>query len=119
MKEKTSRLTSSDYESLERSYISREIADQAGIYRVHSLDGQELVGRKGGGDYNGLVFPYRRANGVVAHRLRLDHPPVDAHGKPEGKYLQAPGERNRIYFPPGWEAAAGDHELPVVITEGE
>ena len=34
MKEKPSRLTSSDYENLERSYISREIADQAGISDV-------------------------------------------------------------------------------------
>lgn len=118
MKEKP-RLTPSDYESLERSYISREIADQAGIYRVDSLDGRDLVGRKDGRDYNGLVFPYLRANGVVAHRLRLDHPPVDSHGKPEGKYLQAPGTRNRIYFPPGWESLAGDPRTPAIVSEGE
>jgi predicted P-loop ATPase len=114
-------LTHSDYQAFERSYISAEIVDAAKIYRVASLDGRDLVGRKGSGDYNGLVFPYKKPGSdyAVAHRLRLDHPPVGSDGKPEHKYLQAPGTRNRIYFPPCDPELLANTALPVVCTEGE
>jgi hypothetical protein len=87
------KLTKDDYAALERSWITPEISRAAGLYRVNSLDGRELVGRKGGGDYAGIVFPYRLPGDQrsVLDRLRLDTPPVDAGtGKPEHKYLTAP-----------------------------
>jgi hypothetical protein len=115
-------LTEADYQAFERSYISREIADQAGIYRVPSIEGRDLVGRKGGGDYAGIVFPYYwpGSRDLVLDRLRLDSPPVDAAtGKPEHKYLTAPGARNRLYFPPCDPALIGEVAIPLVITEGE
>lgn len=112
-------LRADDYRKLaDESYVSREIADAAGIYRIASLDGRELIGRKGGGDFSGLVFPYSRAGEVVAHRLRLDHPPI-TNGKPEHKYLQAPGTRNRLYFPPAPLSLLSDPKAPLIITEGE
>jgi predicted P-loop ATPase len=116
------KLDEPDYSALEQCYIPRELADAAGIYRVNSLDGRDLVGRKGGGDYAGLVFPYRMPGeaGRVLYRLRLDHAPVDAAtGKELHKYLTAPGERNRLYFPPCGPDLLADAALAVVITEGE
>src|SRR5262249_13172061 len=115
------KLTRDDYAALERSWITREIADAAGIYRLPSIEARDLIGRKGGGDYGGIVFPYSwpRMKGVILHRLRLDHPPLEADGRPQHKYLTAPGERNRLYLPPCDPKLLSDIALPVVLTEGE
>jgi hypothetical protein len=115
------KLTAQDYAALERCYIPPGLADHAGIYRVNSIDGRALVGRNGGGDYAGIVFPYPwpGESHPRLHRLRLDHPPVGADGKPEHKYLMPPGARNLLYLPPGTEALLGDPRIPVVIVEGE
>ena len=114
-------LTNEDYSALEKSYISREIATAAGLYRVNSLDGRDLVGRSGGGDYAGIVFSYSwpGTNGAHLHRLRLDHPPFEADGKPAHKYLTASRERNRLYLPPCEPKLLTDTAMPVVLTEGE
>jgi hypothetical protein len=114
------KLTRDDYAALERSWITRQIADEAGLYRVPSIEGRDLVGRKGGGDYGGIVFPYRwpGTKDSVLDRLRLDSPPIEA-GKAQHKYLTASGSRNRIYFPPCDPALVADVNPPLVITEGE
>lgn len=117
-----SQLTSGDYEMLTRSAITPEIAGQAGLYRVCSPAGRDLVGRNGGGDFGGIVFPYRMpgSRDCVLERLRLDHPPIDAvSGKPTHKYLSPPGARNRLYFPPCDPALLTDISMPIVFTEGE
>jgi predicted P-loop ATPase len=116
------RLTPADYAALERSGIIAEIADAAGLYRVSSIEGRDLVGRKGGGDYSGIVYPYRWPGDPhsVLDRLRLDHPPVDAAtGKESHKYLTAPGARNRLYLPPCDPMLLGDVATSVILTEGE
>lgn len=116
------KLTREDYTALERSYITRKIADAAGIYRVPSVEGRDIVGRSGSGDYAGIVFPYRPpgAQHSVLDRLRLDNPPIDhATSKAEHKYLIAPTARNRIYFPPCDAALLSDKSVPVIVTEGE
>ena len=100
-------LSHEDFRSLENCYVSREYAEAAGLWRADSLEGRERVARNGAGDYAGLVFPYRDpvTRQVVAERLRLDHPPVDARGRPLHKYLVPPGARNRFYWPladPAW-----------------
>jgi predicted P-loop ATPase len=115
-------LTDDDYAALQRSFINRELADAAGIYRVTSIEGRDLVGRRGAGDFSGLLFPYKWPGtpDVVLNRLRLDSPPVDvATGKPQHKYLSAAGDRNHLYFPPCTPKLAEDTTVPVVITEGE
>jgi predicted P-loop ATPase len=115
-------LTSDDYAMLNRSWITSEIADAAGIFRAPSLEACELVGRKNKANYDGLVFPYRwpGSDGVLLHRLRLDNPPLDsATGKTEYRYLQAPGTRNHLYFPPCDPVLLEDVNLPIVMTEGE
>ena len=116
------KLTKDDYAAVERSWISPTIADEAGLYRVASIEGRDLVGRKGGGDCAGIVFPYRWPDDPhsVLDRLRLDHPPVDAAtGKPERKYLSPPGTCNHFYFPRCLPELVTDAAMPVVITEGE
>ena len=115
------RLSDEDYRSLEESYISREYADAAGLWRASSFEGRERVGRNGAGDYEGLVFPYvdpvkRHA---VGERLRLYNPPVDPYGKPLHKYLSPPGQRNHFYWPLAAPAWLEDVSLPILITEGE
>lgn len=115
-------LTPDDYRTLEKSYITPVIANAAGLYRVSSLDGRELVGQHGGGDFAGIVFPYLLpgTEHSVLDRLRLDNPAVDAAtGKPVRKYLTAPTTRNRLFFPPCDAALLNDTAVPVVITEGE
>jgi hypothetical protein len=52
-------LTAADYAALEARWIDRGLADLAGIRRVDSLTGAEIVGRKGG-NYAGIIIPYFR-----------------------------------------------------------
>lgn len=115
------RLADEDYRSLEKSYISREFADAAGLWRADSTEGRERVGRNGAGDYEALVFPYvdPLTRLTVGERLRLYHPPVDPFGRPLHKYLSPPGQRNRFYWPLADPAWVEDRELPILITEGE
>jgi predicted P-loop ATPase len=116
------RLTEDDYKALEQCYISRDLAVAADLYRVVSIEGRELVGRKGGGDYSGIVYPCRwpGTSAVVLSRLRLDHPPLDlATGKPEYRYLVAQGTRQRFYWPLENPDLIQDPKIPIIITEGE
>src|SRR5262249_29298929 len=107
---------------LQRSFITPEVVHQAGVYRVPSLEGRDLVGRKDGGDYAGINFPYRwpGEEHSVLDRLRLDNPPIDAAtGKAQHKYLTAPGARNRLYLPPCDAALTTDRSIAVLLLEGE
>jgi predicted P-loop ATPase len=116
------KLTPGDYAALALSWITPEIADGAGLYRVPSIEGRDMMGRKGGGNYSGIVFPYRWPGDAhsLLDRLRLDSPPIDpATHKAQHKYLTAPGARNRLYFPRCDAALLDDLTVPVVITEGE
>ena len=95
----------SNYELLERSWISRDIADSAQIRRVNTEEGKEVVGRRDFEDYSGLLFPYVWPGkpGVFTHRLRRDNPPFEVHAgrrRERDKYMSAPGYGNGIYFHP-------------------
>ncbi|HEV7376814.1 MAG TPA: DUF3854 domain-containing protein [Pyrinomonadaceae bacterium] len=119
-------LTNSDLRLLSASFISPELAQSAGIFRVDSCDGGLLVGRNGNADYAGLIFPYFLPGNASPreYRLRRDNP--DLERKPDGtikekaKYLSPPGRGNLLYFvpmtDPDWLT---DTNLPVCITEGE
>jgi predicted P-loop ATPase len=116
------KLTEDDYAALERSFINRELADSAAIHRVKSVEGRDVVARRGAGDFSGLLFPYKwpGSSDVVLYRLRLDNPPVDvATGKPQHKYLSAAGDRNHLYFPPCDPKLVEDATIEVVVSEGE
>jgi predicted P-loop ATPase len=118
------RLTEHDYKLLEDSWILREMALAADITRVDAIEGAELMGLKGvqAATCAGWRIPNRfpGESHVRAYRLRRDHPPIDLRtGKPEGRYLSAPGQRNMIYFPLEDVADLLDIKRPVWIAEGE
>lgn len=120
-------LTAQDLATLAQCGISPELAAQAKIRRVDSVEGAQIVGRRNGsGDYSGLVFPYYWPGDRHPRefRLRRDHPEIefdrDGKPKPRAKYLSPPGRGNLLYFVPGtlpeW---LQDPTMPVVMTEGE
>jgi hypothetical protein len=118
-------LTDADYRGLVARWITRELADEAGLRRVDSLTGRQMFGRKTG-DLAGIIIPFipPGENNVVEYRLRVDHPEleyrIDGSVRETRKYIQPPGRGNRVYFPPGLAPAAmADPSLPLIITEGE
>lgn len=123
----SSNLTEADHESLARSYITPELAQGAGIFRVDSITGAEIVGRtpKANVDYGGLVIPYTWPGEPRPRecRLRRDTPDLErADGKTreKNKYLSPPGRANLLYFPPNTNPKIlQDTSIPAIITEGE
>ncbi len=119
-------LSAEDLARLEQCGIAREIAEQAMLRRVESVDGAALVGHKGGCNCAGIVFPNVSPGDehVREYRLRRDRPEFeqtpDGSMKERGKYLSPPGRRNLLYFIPGTHPAwLGDASLPIMLTEGE
>jgi hypothetical protein len=122
-----SSLTNSDLQGLESSFITPELTQQSGLFRVDSAEGARIVGREGKrGDYAGIVIPYLMpgSNQPREYRLRRDSPEyrkqADGSIKEVGKYLSPPSSRNLAYFVPGtlpeW---LEDENLPIAIVEGE
>jgi hypothetical protein len=120
-------LTPADLYCLEASWISSELAEQAGIYRVSEENGARLIGREKDAfteKYAGIVYPYKspfQYNGLVEHgyRLRRDNPEIEA-GKPKNKYMCPPQQRGHFYFGPGQSIDELENtSLPIVLTEGE
>jgi len=119
-------LTTSDLDSLRKSFITPELAQEAGIFRVDLHEGSALVGRNGRGDYSGIVFPYLwpGENKPREYRVRRDHPDLvqQENGtiKQKAKYLSPPGKGNMLYFPPGVKPEwLQDVSVSIIITEGE
>lgn len=119
-------LTEADLKLLSASFISPGLAQLAGIFRVDSPDGAEIVGRNGNADYSGIVFPYTLpgTSNIREYRLRRDNPDLergaDGEIKQKAKYLSPPGRRNLLYFVPGTDASwLADTSLPICLTEGE
>lgn len=120
-----SALLPEDYAALERSWITRPIADSALIRRVTSEEAKGLVGRRDFEDYAGLVFPYfwPGKSGVFAHRVRRDNPPFEIRGgkrKERDKYMSAAGWGNGLYMHLLTPVEAlSDVTMPFVISEGQ
>jgi putative DNA primase/helicase len=119
-------LTEDDLRGFESSWITPELAEQAGAKRVDSPTGGLFVGRNGSGDYGGVVFPYfdpGQPSKPILYVLRRDKPDfetVDGKVKEKAKYLVAPGSPQRLYFP-SWasEQMLSDVSLDLVPVEGE
>lgn len=118
-------LRDADYAALERSWITRQLANQAILRRVSSAEGAEIVGRRDDGSYAGIVFGYvwPGEDRIREYWLRRDRPEIryDAAGNPkeQGKYLGAPGRGNLLYITPGTEPELlCDVRIPIVVTEG-
>ena len=133
-------LRESDLAALEKtSWIDGQTAQSALLRRVDSTLGAELIGKKPSeGDFSGLVIPYlwpgtdpgMKAAGlpdqrsISLYRLRRDRPDIRIGTgnvrQTVGKYMAAPGARNRLYFHPETEPEWLDNDdLPIVIVEGE
>ncbi|HXP87806.1 MAG TPA: DUF3854 domain-containing protein [Bryobacteraceae bacterium] len=119
-------LTETDYVTLEASWINRELADQAMLRRVDDPEGREVVGQKGNRNCAGLLIPYYWPGepSPFAYRVRRDNPEVeqgkDGKVRLVRKYLAAPGDRNRLYIPPGvTPEQLCDKSIPIVLVEGE
>lgn len=119
-------LTEEDYATLEASWITKKIADEAMLRRVSADEGRQIVGQKGKRDCAGLLIPNYWPGEAHPHsyRIRRDNPDwtADKDGKlkPKGKYLGAPGGGNRLYFPPGvTQEQLEDATIPIAIIEGE
>lgn len=120
-------LTPADLADLGRSYITPAVTQAAGLYRVDSYDGAQLVGqltKKNAPkkDCSGIVFPYRYPEDASVRevRLRRDNPEQDTNGKEIGKYLAPPGAANKFYFTPSArKAGQTDNAIPVAFVEGE
>ena len=118
-------LTAADYAALESRWIDRALADRAGLRRVDSLTGGEVIGRKSG-NYAGIIIPYHHpgSDHIRDYRLRRDQPDLeyDSAGnlKQRQKYLSPPGRSNMLYLVPGVsQVLLRDASLPIMITEGE
>lgn len=118
-------LTEHDYRGLAARWITRELADAAGLRRVDCHTGRDMFARKTG-ECAGIIIPYVPAgeSRAIEYRLRVDHPELeyrrDGTAREARKYIQPPGRANRLYYPPGLPTAAlADPTLPIIITEGE
>lgn len=118
-------LTETDYASLSKSWITRELADQAYLRRVTSAEGAPIVGRSDDGSYAGIVFPYiwPGEEHVREYWLRRDRPEIEydsqGHPKEKNKYLGPPGRGNLLYLVPHTpETMLTEVQVPVAITEG-
>jgi hypothetical protein len=120
-------LTPADLANFERCGIPPAMLERAGVFRVDSVEGARIVGRRpGSGDYSGIVFPYfwPGEEHPFEFRLRRDHPDLeiapDGTRKERNKYLSPPGRGSRLYIVRGTLAEdLADANLPIVITEGE
>lgn len=106
--------------------IDWDVLTDAGLRRVDSAEGGQIVGRNHGGDYSGIIFPYYWPGEKHAreYRLRRDNPEMerkaDGSLKEKNKYLSAPGARLRTYLHPWTEKEwLLDTRIPIVVTEGE
>lgn len=119
-------LGQADFRSLERSFISRELAEMANLRRVTDPEARQLLGIDGRrGNFAGVLLPYFNvATGQISgYRLRRDDPDLEDHGgRPveKNKYMTRRGEGNHLYFAP-WTPASwlADTTIPVVVVEGE
>ena len=119
-------LSTQDLAGLAHSGISRELAEAAGLRRVNSSEGAEVIGRNGIADYSGILFPYCWPGDQHPreYRLRRDHPDLEEDGsggvRERNKYLSPPGAPNMLYFPPDVRPAwLSDPSLSIILTEGE
>lgn len=117
-------LTDAEIVELGKRWIDPATARAAGLKHLNHVEGKELIAGRGSFDYSGIGIWYflpGRPNDPVAARLRRENPEIDARtGKPSRKYLSAPGDRNRLYFPRHLDPKlVQDINVPVIVTEGE
>jgi hypothetical protein len=114
--------TARDEQMFQSSYLTRDIAEREGWFRVPSIEGAIYVNRQGvPGDYAGIILTYRRLpilanpNNIVLYQLRLDTLPTGKHFR----YLQSSGSGNHFYYScmidPAWFY---DLDVGITFVEG-
>jgi predicted P-loop ATPase len=106
-------------------WITQELAEQASIRRVTSIDGFEMFPYKGR-NLAGLIIPniFPGEKAPREYRIRLDHPDyelqMNGSRHETRKYMAPPDRPPLIYWPVGvTPEMLTDIMLPVIITEGE
>ena len=77
-------LTEADLKLLSASFISPNLAQSAGIFRVDTYEGAVIVGRNGNANYAGLVFPYFLPGDTCPREYRLRRDKPDLEQMPDG-----------------------------------
>jgi hypothetical protein len=117
------RLTDADEKMFFALGIDEKLIERAGIARVNSTEAQEEFGINLDGD-TGIAYPYYTPpNGKpprrVTARIRRDHPPRDANGKIERKYVSSGMDNRHLYFAPCDSTWVEDPTTPVIFVEAE
>lgn len=117
-------LTDFDLDKLSKSWITEEIAQKAGLFRVNDQMAREILGIKATGDYAGIIFPYFIRGKIVSYRLRRDKADIEERAdgtfKEENKYRSAPGQATYPYIPPFYTVEElKDKNIPIFFVEGE
>lgn len=103
------------------SGLAEEIVCNAGLYSARDGGIANVLGwrMKAGHWGQGLVFPFRNADGSDGGygRVKLDFPRQDQRGKVI-KYESPPKQQNRAYFPPRFAEIFASSDV-VLFTEGE
>jgi uncharacterized protein (DUF927 family) len=112
-------LTKDDLEGLAESFITPELAERAGFFRVSDGEGRPLLGNNYL-DCSGVAYPIRATSGQsVAYAVRRDNPETDEKGKPKRKYLYEKGFRNHLYYATNvTDDDLQNVEMPIVFSEG-
>jgi hypothetical protein len=95
---------------LEKSGLTPETIEAAGVYTVRPADIGKAIGGNDAGIASALAFPYPGCNGYERYKLRY----LDGASGP--KYRQKAGTSNRLYTPPGVDLAG---DSPLMVVEGE
>jgi hypothetical protein len=115
-------LTQRDYDEFLKLRIPHNILDRARISRVERLIAEEDYGIRLHGN-GGILFSHflppltdNDTKHPAAYTIRDDNPHYDAAGKPERKYVSAPGRQYPYTVPvdPSWYQ---DPSVPVILVE--
>jgi predicted P-loop ATPase len=109
-----------DCATLAERWIDKPTAEAAFLRRVDEYEAREILGRDGGGRYEGIAIPevWPGTDRVREFSIRRDYPEIEK-GKPKQKYMRPPGRGNMLYFPPGVDPTLlTDASCALVLTEG-
>jgi hypothetical protein len=106
-------------EDLQKSGITLETAQKAGLYSVEAKELEGLIGWVPQQVKTALVFPYPTEDDGFC-RVKVFPSYTDEDGSTV-KYLQRKGSGCRLYIPPkfGIEPVLGDRSIPAIGVEGE
>jgi hypothetical protein len=122
-------LSRADLDELSKSWITSQIAAEAGLQRLDHREAATVIGQspKQSRDFTGIVFPFFEGGlgacprKIFLFRLRRDSPDIeigaDGRQKFKNKYLSPAGSHPKIYIPPmSW----GNTDSKIIyIVEGE